>query len=114
MTDLQNDGALVPGLEVEVLSDSDGSLLRVSGELDAATARELVAEVEPLILSGRRHIVLDCHGLTFTDSCGLRAMIVLWRQVDRDGGSLMIARPSPMLRRLLEATGLHERFEIVG
>lgn len=98
-------------LQIEVPADSDAALLRLSGELDAESAGSLVAEAGQLVREGQRHVVLDCAGVTFCDSFGLRAMTQLWLQVQPDG-SLTIARPSDFLLRILEITGLADRFLI--
>ena len=100
-----------PGLRIELLTDAPESVMRLCGELDADTASLLVTDAEQMVRRGQRHLVLDCAGVTFCDSFGLRAMLVLWDRVQPDG-SVTIDRPSATLVRILEITGLIDRFQI--
>ena len=100
-----------PGLHIEVLTDAGQAVLRSCGELDADTASLLTTDAGAMVLRGPRHLVLDCAGVTFCDSFGLRAMLLLWDRVQPDG-SVTIDRPSATLVRILEITGLIERFQV--
>jgi anti-anti-sigma factor len=100
-----------PGLRIDLLTDARDSVLRLRGELDPDTARLLTTDAEQMVLGGRRHLVLDCAGVTFCDSFGLRAMLQLWNRVQPDG-SVTIDRPSATLVRILEITGLIELFQV--
>ncbi len=100
-----------PGLHIELLTDARDPVLRLCGELDADTSSLLTMDAESMVLRGVRHLVLDCAGVTFCDSFGLRAMLQLWDRVQPDG-SVTIDRPSATLVRILEITGLIERFQV--
>jgi anti-sigma B factor antagonist len=105
---------LEPGrLQIDVLADTHAALLRLTGELEATTARDLVADAERLVLQGHRHLILDCVGVTFCDSYGLRALTVLADRLQPDG-SVTLARPSGGLLELLAIVGVKDRFEIAG
>lgn len=51
-------------------------------------------------------VVLDLLQLTFIDSSGLGAIHAARRAAIEDGGSLVLCRPTPMVYRVLEITGL--------
>jgi anti-anti-sigma factor len=78
--------------------DEVGDGLRLAGELDMATSEDLLIAIRE---RGRASsVTLDCSGLTFMDSSGLRA--VLEAAKDRgDDGAVVILHPSPQVRRLL-------------
>lgn len=101
------------GLQVDVLSADRVAFARVAGELDARTAPELITAIQPLIDAGARDVVLDCGSLAFCDSMGLRALVVICRALP-DGGSCTLARPRPLLRRLVEVAGLGGHIEMTG
>jgi anti-sigma B factor antagonist len=100
-------------LRIDLLTDSKAALLRLTGSLDSDSASALVADAERLVLRGHRHLILDCGAVTFCDSFGLRAMLVLRDRV-RPDGSVTIGRPSDTLMRLLEISGEAESFDIVN
>ena len=96
-------------LQMSVVIDSR-VVVRLIGELDADTAGSLAASAERLLLDGHQHLVLDCGELGFCDSYGLRALHELANGV-RPDGSITLARPSRMLIRMLDITGLCDFFE---
>jgi len=105
---------LEPGrLQVDVLADTHTALLRLTGELEATSASDLVADAERLVLQGHRHLILDCVGVSFCDSYGLRALTVLADRLQPDG-SVTLAGPSNGLLQLLEIVGVRGRFKIAG
>jgi anti-sigma B factor antagonist len=82
-----------------------GRIFALRGELDAATCRGLA---EHLIGPPGSLIVLDLCQLTFIDSSGLGAIHMARRAAIENGGTLVVCRPSPMVYRVLEITGLDE------
>jgi anti-anti-sigma factor len=50
--------------------------------------------------------VLDLSQLTFIDSSGLGALHAAKQRAIKNGVTLVVSRPSPMVHRVLEITGL--------
>ncbi len=80
-----------------------GRVFTLRGELDACTCRGLA---ERLTGPPGSLIVVDLCDITFMDSSGLGAIHEARRIVIRDGGNLVVCRPSPMVHRVMEITGL--------
>jgi anti-anti-sigma factor len=76
-------------------------VVRVQGEVDAATAPRMGETVERLLGKGRR-VVLDLQLVDFMDLHGLAIVIRATRKARSDGGSFAIARPAPCVQRLVE------------
>src|SRR4051794_34489753 len=76
-------------------------VVRVQGEVDAATAPRMWEAVDAL-LAKRRRVVLDLQLVDFMDLHGLAVVIRATRKARADGGSFSIARPAPCVRRLVE------------
>ncbi len=88
-------------MTLEVRQDpEDPRRLQVTGELDLATADDLVVKVTGLSSGSSGDLVLDLRGLEFVDSTGIRALIGVAAQVR--GGSLVLEAPNPTVRRVLE------------
>jgi anti-anti-sigma factor len=87
----------------EVTVDDLGrvSVVRVQGEVDAATAPRMGEAVNRLLARNKR-VVLDLRHVDFMDLHGLGVIMRATRRVRTDGGSFAIARPSPCVRRLVE------------
>jgi anti-sigma B factor antagonist len=89
-----------PRFDVAVSADPerDGTLLRVSGELDLVTAPQLEAALAAVTAQPAR---IDLSGLVFMDSTGLRALL----GAAREHPGLQINGPlQPPVQRLLELT----------
>jgi anti-anti-sigma factor len=80
-----------------------GRVVALRGELDASTCRKLA---EHLIGPPGSLIVVDLHQLTFIDSSGLGAIHAARTKAITEGGNLVVCRPSPIVYRVLELTGL--------
>ena len=98
---------MVEGLEVEVLTGTSETVLRVVGDLDLATEAMLRAPLVEAAESGRR-VVVDASGLGFVDSTGLRTLLIGRKHCEAAGSSLVLQDPSPGLRRLVEVAGLSD------
>jgi anti-sigma B factor antagonist len=76
------------------------AVVRVQGEVDAATAPRMGDTVSRL-LAGGRHVVLDLRDVDFMDLHGLAVVIRATRSARADDGSFVVARPAPCVRRLI-------------
>jgi anti-anti-sigma factor len=79
--------------------------LVVHGELDIATAPELVN----LLARMRRHghpVTVDLAEVTFMDSTGLTTLMDAHTQARENGWSFSLRRPSPSVRRVFELAGV--------
>jgi anti-anti-sigma factor len=82
--------------------DVDPTVVMLSGELDIATIAPVRDAVEKLIADGHDHITFDVTEVTFLDSSAL----ALLAQTARLGIRVAVRQPSPILRRMIEATGM--------
>jgi anti-anti-sigma factor len=75
------------------LEDVGGVLhARIRGELDLATADDLLARLQPALL-GVDSLVVDLAAITFIDSAGLRMLVQLTSAVRSGGGTLEVIPP---------------------
>jgi anti-sigma B factor antagonist len=79
--------------------------LRVSGELDIATAAQLDDALAALLGDGHRYLRLDLSELTFMDVSGLRVLLRVHRALAAGRGLLILAGPGRAVRLLLRASG---------
>jgi anti-anti-sigma factor len=87
--------------------------LVLSGELDAAEIDKLGKAVTAALGSGPAvDLHLDAAELFFLDSGGIRGLLLARKQVRQAGGRLSIVAVSPIVRQVLEITGLLEIFGI--
>ncbi len=91
-------------LAVAVEMQSDGPVVRLSGELDLSTADALNAAIEPVLASPPDQLRFDVNALQFLDSSGLAVLVRCATRV----GRVVLLHPSTIVRRIIEAAGLSE------
>jgi anti-anti-sigma factor len=85
--------------------DPDGTpVLRVSGQLDISNASTLEDALMKAAEAKSRTIVFDLAELEFMDSAGISVLVRARSEV----GEVRLRNPSPIVRRLIEITGLAE------
>ena len=89
-----------------IASADDGVTLAVAGEIDISNAEEFVEDVRSLNGGAENEVVLDLQNCGFIDSAGIRALIVLARELRTRGETLVLSRLNGEPRRVLELTGL--------
>lgn len=90
----------------------DGIALRLTGEMDIATAPHLVEGVRSLSRPDLQHVRLDLTQLTFIDASGLRALVEARMLVHGQGGRLSLHGARLLLRRMLQITKLNTAFDL--
>jgi anti-anti-sigma factor len=92
--------------------EQDGTrVLTIAGDLDLVTAPQLADAATVLVRAGARDLVVDAEHLDFCDSSGLTAFVRIARQLEPNG-RLAIAGAQPIVRRILEVSGLVEAFVV--
>jgi anti-anti-sigma factor len=100
-------------LRVDIEPARERTVVRLSGELDLASAPVLERELERAELDGAPVLVFDLDGLEFLDSTGLQVLLATHRRAGERGQQFAITRGSPQVQRLLDITRVAERLTIV-
>lgn len=87
-------------LEVVLTTSGRTAFLRLSGELDLATAPGLHRRLATLPDTVET-VDVQAAELTFLDLAGLDVLLDLATRLRTDGGALVVRAPSPPVRRLL-------------
>jgi anti-anti-sigma factor len=81
------------------------------GELDVYVESMIGERVSALAAEGVKLIILDLSGVSFLDSSGLRAIIQAGNLLASQDGRLLIEGASGATQRVLEITGMLERYK---
>lgn len=84
--------------------------VRLTGELDVASAPGLRDQIVHLVSEGRNHLTFDCAGLDFIDSTGLGVLIGARARCLAANGAVELHNVKPALQRLLSVTGIDGLF----
>jgi anti-anti-sigma factor len=89
--------------------DSTGAMrIRVSGEIDMASAPELLATLRTAEVPRGGTLLLDLAGVTFMDSTGIGALIEAHQQREATGVALSLVEVPPLIGKMLHITGVDE------
>jgi anti-anti-sigma factor len=79
-----------------------GVTIILEGELDIASVEVIRRGIEPYLVDSPQHVVFDLARLQFMDSSGIALLIEVSNRVD----SVETRHATPIVRRVLEVTGL--------
>ncbi len=85
----------------------DGAKVSVVGELDAHDLIEFEEVCNRLTGVDEARVLLDLSGVEYMSSAFLGVLMSLRHQLAENGKSLVL-RPSPIVRRLLDLTGMSQ------
>ena len=90
------------------IAQVDGhSNVRVTGEIDLATATELRQRLNPVIAAGTGDVHVDLADVTFLDSSGLAVLLAAHRWLhDNHQHRLTVRNPSKAVLRVFELSGV--------
>ncbi len=89
-----------------------GVLATVSGRLDTSAAVDAQHEIEPLLENADKTITLDCSGLEYISSSGLRLLLTIRKETAAKGGKVIIEHISDGIKKVFVMTGFFNLFEI--
>ncbi|MFF7341927.1 STAS domain-containing protein [Streptomyces sp. NPDC008163] len=84
-------------------------MLSARGAFDAVTTSLLSQALEAACQAGGRYIVVNCSEINFADVAFLRALLC-----HSHGARVVVAAPSPVVCRLLEATDTTHLLQATG
>jgi anti-anti-sigma factor len=85
--------------------------ITASGELEASTSAHLENVVRGCLHEqNARAIEVDVAGVTFLDSAGIKGLLACHRRAHEAGCVFRLTNPTPLVRRVVEITGLLEIF----
>lgn len=102
------------GMHMDVAWGAGRARMRVTGELDAATAPRLRRCLSELAELGVEDVVLDLGAVSFLDGAGLGALVSAKKRLVALGGDVRVVGASPSVRRVLALTGFAGAFGLDG
>jgi anti-anti-sigma factor len=86
----------------EARDDAGVRVVRLVGEIDISNADALGEKLDRVVGDGHERLVADLSGLEFMDSSGIAMLLRAAKRVE----SITVRNPAPVVRRIIECTGL--------
>jgi anti-sigma B factor antagonist len=104
----------VSEFEAAVVAGQAGPVVVLSGEADLRSAARLSELLTARLAAGTLRLLVDASGLSFADSASVRALVLAGRTLRERGGVLVLARPQPVVMRVLELLGADQVIQVQG
>jgi serine/threonine-protein kinase RsbW len=102
-----------PNFQIDTLESQFGITIKLAGELDSATSRQLLDRFERAVAALEcRELLIDLEEVSFVDSSGMRAIIVIERRTEEERIAVAFSPPPPPVTELLRITGIADRLPL--
>ena len=91
---------------VSIVQVDGHTKVRMTGDIDLATAPELPQRLDPVLVAGTGDVDLDLSEVTFLDSRGLVALLHVRRALHDKHRRLQVRNPSKPVLRVFELSGV--------
>jgi anti-sigma B factor antagonist len=98
-------------MDIEFETIDGATVATLFGELDSRTA-PIVQEKLLALLRPEGRVLLDMHGVTYISSAGLRALLVLYRQMAANNGQVALCGLIESIKDVMTVTGFLEFFSV--
>ena len=99
-------------MEIQTKKETNGTVVTITGRLDAVTAPEYEKEVNELISGGEITFVVDFDGLDYISSAGLRGLLVTAKQLKGKGGQVRFANVKGTVKEVFDISGFGSIFQM--
>ena len=94
------------------VEEIDGKLVAtLVGELDTAAAAETEKALMPLLNSDGKDIIIDCTGLEYIASSGLRLLLGVLKKAQDVGSHVVLKNVNDVVKDVLDLTGFVSIFD---
>lgn len=87
------------------------TILTISGRIDVTTSADFEKQVLSK-LAEANEIFLDCSGIEYISSAGLRSMLIIAKNADTQNKKVILCRISKLCHEVLEVSGFDAFFEV--
>ena len=94
------------------IEEGDGKFIAtLQGEMDTAAAVEVEEVLKPLYTSNGKDVVIDCKGLEYIASSGLRILLGILKGAKASGSKVTLRDVNDDIKSVLQLTGFISIFE---
>lgn len=90
----------------------DHLVITVEGRLDTTQSDSFEKQVGETLQDDHKKVVLDCKGLNYISSSGLRVFLILQKKMAAEGGALKICNLQPSIKEIFDMSGFSMIFSI--
>ncbi len=97
-------------MEINSKKTDGKTIVELTGYLDTVSAEEFQTFVNDLPAEDTQHVVVDCTGLEYISSSGLRVFITLLKKAQKNGGKVEVQNLNSTVREIFDMTDFSSLF----
>ncbi len=97
-------------MEITKTKQDKIDIIRIDGQLDGTTSTIAQNEIMPLVSSESRLVINMC-GCDYISSSGLRVLMMIGKQLSKEGGKGVLAQLSEEVEDIMSMTGFSHIFK---
>ena len=99
-------------MKVTINKEEKATVVVLTGRLDTPSAQEVSKAMEPVVADASGTIILDCSGLEYISSSGLRIFLTVRKAAAVQGGKVIVKGINSDIRNVFMMTGFLNLFEM--
>ena len=100
-------------MDLIISTENGRTTAKVTGRIDTTNSDEFEKKMAPLLQGGNPDIELDCSGLVYISSSGLRLFLTLQKSVNARDGKLVIKNMGSQIKEIFNMTGFSKIMTII-
>ena len=92
-------------MKVNISNQEGKTVVRLDGRLDTSNVEQFQQDIAPLMQGEKPNIEIDCTGMTYTSSQGLRMFLMMQKSVMSRGGKMVMIHMNPQVKEVFDITG---------
>ena len=101
-------------MRIEDKKTGHATLVSVEGRLDASTWQLFHDHLMKLFGSGEKNFVLDCSGINYISSLGIRALLLIARKANEVSGKVVLCAIPQDVQKIFDISGIMTLFPITS
>ncbi len=90
----------------------DYLVINVEGRLDTTQSDSFEKQVMEILSDDDKKVILDCEGLNYISSSGLRIFLIMQKKMAAEGGKLRLCNLQPSIKEVFDMSGFSMIFTI--
>lgn len=100
-------------MNIDIREENGGYIAAFVGRLDTPSAIKAQQDITVLIENADKEITLDCSGLEYISSSGLRLFLALRKEATAKGGKIIVKNINDEIKKVFMMTGFYNLFTIL-
>lgn len=100
-------------MEVKIKKSDAKTFVTLNGRLDTTNADQFQQDIASLMADENPDIEIDCEGMEYTSSQGLRMFLMLQKCVSSKQGKMVLTKMRPQVKEVFDITGFSNIIKIL-